>query len=241
MWNASPEGPFHYDPAAAVQELWAVLPIADHDVLGQLSRISPLSAAERHAVQELYFQPRRLLGQFAMLFDDFADAQRHLIEHGGDEERWHWFRRQFSRAHARCRIIAAHLSEHVEAATSQRRPEGIEAALLVLRQLFADENASTMPPAAPSWENDDGSVPPVTWVPPANGGAFAALLGLAGTGLDGVFSAGGAPAWREIRDEMNPFGPERDRTNCPVPTVIPSMGLTLTPQQLAHVTAPTAW
>ena len=29
------------------------------------------------------------------------------------------------------------------------------------------------------------------------------------------------------------FGHERDRENCPVPTVIPSMGLVLTPQQLA--------
>jgi hypothetical protein len=204
MWNAPPEGPFHYDPAAAVQELWAVLPIADHDVLGQLSRISPLSAAERHAVQDVYFQPRRMLSHFALLFEDFTEAQRHLIEHGSAEERWHWFQRQFSEAHARCRIIAAHLAEHVEAATSQRQPEGSEAAHLVLRQLFADENASTSAP--PSWENDNGSVPPVTWGPPANGGAFAALLGLAGTGLDGAFTVGGAVAWREIGDAMNNFG-----------------------------------
>ena len=234
MWNAPPEGPFHYDPAAAVQQLWAVLPIADHEVLGQLSRISPLSAAERHAVQDVYFQPRRLLCHFAMLFDDFTEAQRHLIEHDNAEERWHWFQRQFAKAHARCRIIAAHLAEHVEAATSQRHPEGSEAAHLVLRHLFADENASTSAP--PSWENDDGSAPPVTWTPPANGGAFAALLGLVGTGLDGAFTAGGAVAWREISDAMNNFGPVRDRENCPVPTVIPAMGLTLTPQQLAHVT-----
>ena len=234
MWNAPPDGPFHYDPAAGVQELWAVLPIADHDVLGQLSRISPLSAAERQALQDVYFQPRRMLSDFALLFEDFTEAQRHLIEHGSAEERWHWFQRQFSKAHARCRIIAAHLAEHVEAATSQRRPEGSEAAHLVLRQLFADENASTSAP--PSWENDNGSVPPVTWGPPANGGAFAALLGLAGTGLDGAFTTDGAVAWREIGDAMNNFGHVRDRENCPVPTVIPAMGLTLTPQQLAHVT-----
>jgi hypothetical protein len=124
-----------YDPAAGVQELWAVLPIADHDVLGQLSRISPLSAAERHAVQDVYFQPRRMLSHFAMLFDDFTEAQRHLIEHGSAEERWYWFQRQFSKAHARCRIIAAHLAEHVEAAASQRQPEGSEAAHMARRAL----------------------------------------------------------------------------------------------------------
>jgi hypothetical protein len=119
----------------------------------------------------------------------------------------------------------------IEAATAQQQPEGIEAAHLVLRHLFADENAST----TGSWESDNGSVPIVTWRPPANGGSFAALLGLAGTGLDVSFTAGGVAAWRDIGDSMNVFGQVRDRENCPVPTVIPAMGLTLTPQQLAHV------
>ena len=30
-------------------------------------------------------------------------------------------------------------------------------------------------------------MPPVTWTPPPSGGAFAALLGLVGTGLEGEF------------------------------------------------------
>jgi hypothetical protein len=228
MWNAPPPGPFRYDAAAL--QLWSALPITDHAVIGQLSRMSPLSPAERQAAQDVYFLPRRLLVHFAMLFDDFSEAEHRLIEDRG-EERWDWFRGQFARALARCRAIAEHLKEHVEAATSQRRGDGYEAAHTVLRNLFADENAST----APGWENDDGSVPAVTWVPPANGGAFAALLGLTGTGLDATLTADGAVAWRDVSGGMNVFGPERDRENCPVPTVIPSLGLTLTPQQLAHV------
>src|SRR5262249_49534538 len=32
------------------------------------------------------------------------------------------------------------------------------------------------------------------------------------------------------------FGRERNSRNCPVPTVLPSMGLTLTPEQLRYVT-----
>ena len=35
---------------------------------------------------------------------------------------------------------------------------------------------------------------------------------------------------------MRAFGHERDLENCPVPTVIPSMGLVLTPQQMKSVT-----
>ena len=231
MWNASPEGPFRYDPTAGVQQLWAVLPIADHEVLRQLARVASLSAVERQAVQDVYFQPRLLLSRFAMLFDNFEEAEQSLIEESNGEVRWRWFERQFRQARARCEAIVDHLAHHVAAATGDERPEGIDAAGMALRHLFADENATT----ATSWEIDTGAVPPVTWTPPANGGSFAALLGLAGTGLDGVFTAGGAEVWREIRDAMRPFGADGDRENCPVPTVIPAMNLALTPQQLAHV------
>ena len=55
--------------------------------------------------------------------------------------------------------------------------------MLLLRELFADENRATA-----SWENDNGHAPPVTWTPPPNGGAFAALLGLTGTGLLGEYT-----------------------------------------------------
>jgi hypothetical protein len=229
-WNSPPVGPFRYN--VATQQVWAVLPIHDAAVLEQLARVPALSLAEQHAVQDVYFQPRLMLSTFAMLFDDFDEAQRRLIE-GASEERWDYFRRQFARAHRRCEVVADHLSEHVEAATGQERPEGSQVARLILRDLFGDENESTLP----AWENDHGNVPPVTWTPPANGGAYAALLGLAGTGLDGEFTTGGGPVvWREIRDALRPFGHVPDRENCPVPTVIPSMGLTLTASQMKYVT-----
>ncbi len=230
MWNATPEGPFRYDTKA--QQLWAVLPIADEEVLKQLTRVQALKTEERQAVQDVYFQTRLILSRFAMLFENFGQAEHALIENGNEEERWRYFQFQFSRCHARCRVVAEHLSEHVEAVTGQERPEGSDAARLILKDLFADENAATTP-----WENDGGSVPQVTWKPPANGGAFAALLGLAGTGMDGEFTLrGGEVVWREVRDAMGAFGHERDRQNCPVPTVIPSMGLTLTPGQMKYVT-----
>lgn len=231
MWNSPPRGPFRYDTGA--HQLWAVLPISDERALEQLTHMQGLSATEQQALQDVYFEPRVILSTFAMLFANFGEAEHRLIEDGDERERWGYFQQQFSQAHARCRTVATHLSEHVEAVTCQQHPEASDTARLILKHLFADENATT----APSWENDNGSVPPVTWTPPANGGAFAALLGLAGTGLDGSFTVGGGPAvWQEIRQSMRPFGHERDRENCPVPTVIPSMGLILTPQQMKYVT-----
>lgn len=233
-WNSPPEGPFRYD--ASANELWAVLPLRDAAVLAQLTRLPQLNPVEQQAVQDVYFAPRQMLTDFAMLFDDFDEAQRRLIEQENRDECWRFFQRQFARAHARCGVIADHLSAHVEAATGQRRPEGNAAARLILKTLFADENE------AAAWENDSGIVPPVTWqftaASPGYGGAFAALLGLVGTGLDGEFTIaeGGPVAWREIRDQLRPFGNVPNRQNCPVPTIIPSMGLTLTPSQLAHVT-----
>jgi hypothetical protein len=171
------------------------VPVSDEDVLKQLTHVQALSVSEQQAVQDVYFQPRLILSTFAMLFDNFGEAEHRLIEDRSERERWGFFQRQFGKAHARCRIVAHHLSEHVEAVTRQEHPEGEDAARLILKNLFADENGTT----AASWENDNGSVPPVTWTPPANGGAFAALLGLTGTGLDGEFIIGGGPVvWREV-------------------------------------------
>ena len=229
IWNTPPEGPFHYD--AATHDLWAVLPLPDEEVLEQLTRLQALKPPERQAVQDVYFQPRMMLSTFAMLFSNFGEAERRLIEDKDQEERWRYFQRQFSLCHARRGVLARHLSEHVEAATCQERPEGVETAMLLLKKLYADENFATA-----SWENDNGQVPPVTWTPPPYGGALAALLGLAGTGLYGEFNVGGNVAWRETRGPMVAFGHERDRHNCPVPTVIPSMGLVLTTQQMMSVT-----
>ena len=58
-----------------------------------------------------------------------------------------------------------------------------------------------------SWEDDWTQPPTVTWGPQPAGGAFAALLGVCGTGLLGEFSTTGAnPAWRETRGPLSGFG-----------------------------------
>ncbi len=172
-----------------------------------------------------------MLAPFAMLFADFGEAERRLIEEPAHEERWRYFQRQFCLCRVRCRIVAEHLAEHVQAVTHQAYPGGIDAALLLLRELYADENF-----AKADWENDNGQVPPMTWVPPPNGGALAALLGAAGTGLYGEYEAGGKLVWRDMRGPMSAFGHERDRASAPVPTVMPSLGLVLTPEQLLSAT-----
>jgi hypothetical protein len=194
-----------------------------------------LSPAEQQAAQDVYFLPRKMLADLALLFDDFDEAQRRLIEDADRSESWRFFRRRFALAHRRAAVIADHLAEHVEAVTGLPRSERSEEAHLILRSLYADENE------AASWENDSGVPQPVTWQltvsSPGYGGAYAALLGLVGTGLEGEFRAydGDPVVWREVRDDLRAFGAVPDRENCPVPTVIPSMALTLTPSQMAHV------
>ena len=230
MWTGRAGSPFQYDAGTAGGELWVRIPIADHEVVEQLTSLQSLNADEQVAVQDLYFQPRAMLARFALLFPDFAEAERHLIEEREGERRWHYFQRHVALCHRRCRIIAAHLSGHVAHATRQECPEDHGTALLILRRLFADENEATAP-----WENDAGTPPAVTWTGP-NGGAFAALLGLVGTGLVAEYKAtGGALAWRGISGALDGFGTLRDRDNAPLPTVLPSLTATLSAPEAAYL------
>jgi hypothetical protein len=222
MWTGRAGSPFQYDAAAGGGQLWVRIPIADEEVVEQLTSLKPLNADEQVAVQDLYFQPRAMLARFALLLPDFPEAEKHLIEERDGERRWHYFRRHVALCHRRCHIIAAHLSRHVAFATRQECPEDHETALLILRELLADENEATA-----DWENDAGTPPPVTWTP-MNGGAFAALLGLVGTGLVAEYKLnGGALAWRDVSGALDGFGRLRDRDNAPVPTVLPSLGAAL--------------
>jgi hypothetical protein len=219
-WNTPPCGPFQYD--ASAKALWMQLPLCNQAVIEQLERVQQLSGPEQMAVQDLYFQPRNNLAPFAFLFTDFVRAQQHLIEEREEPERWSYFRRQFALGHARCRLLAEHLARHVEMATGQPCPEGWHAAYRILQELLADENQATS-----SWEADSGKPPAVAWTPP-NGGAFAALLGLTGTGLLREFTpVGGAIAWRDVSGPLSGFGHELNRENCPVPSVLPSLGFAL--------------
>ena len=67
----------------------------------------------------------------------------------------------------------------------------------------------------------------------AGRGAAAALLGLAGSGLLLEFKpAGGPVVWRESSGSLAGFGQERDRSNCPLPTVLPAFSTALTAEQM---------
>jgi hypothetical protein len=229
MWSANADGPLQYD--AAAEKLWTHIPLADESLISQLVRLNALNADELSAVQDLYFQPRALLALFAVLFPDFARAERHLIETRDECERWDYFRRHVAQCHQRCRIIARHLTAHVAAVTKQPCPDGEAVALLILRELFGDENAATS-----DWEKDDGTAPAVTWTPRPNGNGFAALLGLLGTGLVTEYKAdGGGLVWRNVTGALDGFGPLHDRVNAPIPTVLPSLGATITPAQSKYV------
>ena len=217
MWGASGEGPLQYDTTS--EELWCRVPLADHAVIAQLSHLQALNADEQIAVQDVYFQPRAMLALFALLFSDFPLAVRELIEEREACERWESFRRAVALCHHRCKALAGYLSRHVAAVTGQECPESEATALLILRELYGDENKG-----ASDWEKDDGTEPVVAWTPSPNGGAFAALLGLVGTGLVVEYKAeGGGLAWRDVSGSISGFGLAPDRENAPVPTVLPSL------------------
>ncbi|MEQ9238017.1 Tc toxin subunit A-related protein [Coleofasciculus sp. E2-BRE-01] len=226
MWNTPPDGPFRYDGTA--QELWTQIPLTDEAVLAKLSRIRQLSPTEQNAVRDLYFLPRVDLVHFALIFNNFGEAEEQLIQEPDENKRWAWFQSEFARFYQRCQIMAEHLAQHTADITSSPNPEGIELAKLLLKNLWADENRATSP-----WENDNGQSPSVTWQPQPNGGAFAALLGLTGTGLLAeYFGANTNLRWREVRGGIDAFGSEENANNAPIPTILPQMSFTFSPEQL---------
>ena len=208
-----------------------------------------LDGADPAAVQDLYFAPRVDLAFVAFLFPDWQSAEIHLIQERDEGRRWEYFRRHFALADARRKVIARHLAKHVAQRTGCHEQDLDSVAALVLSSLLSDENTGT------PWESYSGVPPSVMWTPPPAGGAIPALLGLTGTGLLGEYQLvqppagsssppaagtlplagsnlqGGATAtntqviWREVRGPFDAFGHERDRTNAPVPTVIPALGL----------------
>lgn len=228
MWNGDPDGAFRYD--AANGSLWSELPLSDERVLQTTARLRQLKSgafgdSEMTAVQELYWQPRRDLAALGFLFPDLAAADRHLLQHPDERARWHYFRDAFVLARTRCRLIAEHLARHAD----HQDPDP-DRAWLVLRALHADENFATG-----SWEQPDGSAPPLTWTRPA-GGAFAALLGLCGTGmLTEYAAAGGSTLWRETSGGLDAFHAVRNRGNAPVPTLLPALDTPAPPGSEATV------
>lgn len=224
IWNTPLDGPFQYDDGSS--ELWTQIPLRDAAVIDKLASLRPLAAAERQAVQDLYFLPRLTLAPFAFLFEDFAQAERELIENPHEDARWRYFQYRFALTHARCRCIAGHLAHHVGHLTRSEDDSHGPRAWTVLKHLYADENRAATP-----WEDDSGATPSVHWQPPPNGGAFAALLGLVGVGLMGEYhSPDGIARWRTVG--VPGFDAIRDRDNSPVPTLLPAMDTTLSPELL---------
>jgi hypothetical protein len=231
MWNTPPEGPFHYDPPEESEEsgeLWTQIPLTDEAVLAKLSRIRQLSSSEQRAVRDLYFLPRVDLAYFAFIFNNLGEAEEKLIQEPDESKRWAWFQQEFARFYQRCQIVAEHLAAHTADITSSPNPEGTDLAKLLLKNLWADENKATTP-----WEDDDGQSPYVTWQPQPHGRAFAALLGITGTGmLAEYFDTNQTLRWREVRGGADAFGPEENDWNAPIPTILPSMEFTFSPEQL---------
>ncbi len=229
MWNTPAGGPFRYDPEANGGELYAELPLTDEAVLDKLSRIRQLSPEEIAAVQHLYFAPRVELARFAFLFPNFIEADERLIQEPDDARRWMYFQRAFALTYARSQILAEHLAAHVSSANTKqgaaiKKQSGETSPALawkLLKHLLADENRALAP-----WENDNGQPPDVTWKPLPSGGAFAALLGLVGTGLLGEVRSkqeDGELVFRELRGPLDAFGAVRNSRNAPFPTLIPAL------------------
>jgi hypothetical protein len=241
-WTLPPGSPFQYN--ASTTQLWIQLPLEDEAVASKLSQLPQLNPTEQAAVQDLYFAPRVNLGLFAFLFPDWQSAERHLIEEHDEGRRWSYFRRHFALAHKRRKAIAEHLASHVASYAGFHHEHLEPVADLVLGHLLSDENNGS------PWESDSGVPPSVMWPLEPAGGAVAALLGLAGTGLLGEYLGANAPTdpagaqppgqantasdaresasvlWREVRAPMEAWGHQRDETNSPIPTVIPALGFT---------------
>jgi hypothetical protein len=216
MWNTDPHSPVSYPAAGLLQ---ATLPLSDEAVLELLARVRQLKTAEAIALRNLYWKPRLDLAALAFLFNDPREADRLLIQEHDEERRWRYFRHSFVLARKRCRIIARHLARHAGAHRDDGEPDD-ERAWLVLKRLYADGDPATTP-----WEaaQPSGAPPAVTWPIPA-AGAFAALLGLCGTGLTVRYSPPGQPSlWSEQSGPLQEFGDVRDHRNTPLPTLIPAI------------------
>ncbi|MFM0007486.1 hypothetical protein PQR57_41890 [Paraburkholderia dipogonis] len=233
MWNFPHTGPLQYD--AGTQELVTSLPLRDADVLFKLNAIEQLTVDERAAVQQLYFAPRAELARFSYLFPSLVEAEKALIEEPDEGKRWEYFCRAFVTFSHRARVVAQHLAGHVAYASDRDKHNDkdkdkhngkneveVELAMLILRRLLGDENLATS-----AWERDDGQLPTdFTWAQPT-GGAFAALMGLTGTGLLGEVRAASGSAWPEMTGEMSVFTEAGNEWNAPVPTIVPNLDLTL--------------
>lgn len=246
IWQQAGDcSPFHFERCGGDQAgvLWAKLPLRNEDVLRALRDLRQLNAAEADALQSVYLEPRAATAPFALVFSNFDRAADYMVQEPCVHKRFHFFQREFARFVRRCRVVAHHIHDAVSAAANIDSAEcrcatgegcecaGVKVAWQILLRLVADENR----PAAP-WENpDDSGVPPgqFDFEPGLAGGAFAALLGLTGTGLLARYrgSSAGGTAWFEMRGGMSGWGVPNDHWNAPLITVIPRLSLSANAEQ----------
>ena len=234
MWEPPDWGPFHYD--SSMQELWTALPLTDEAVLKKLAHVRQLRSTgtlgktEQNAVRELYFAPRAMLAPFGFIFANFSEAVQVLVQSESEEHRWSYFQANFAYFYRRCEIIADHIASHVKSVGGCCDDSAHncidELAWKVLQSLYADENR-----ADGKWEKDNGQLPAgnlFLWNPHSTGSAFAALLGLTGTGLVGEYKVKGSSpvAWKEVRGPIDAFGAACNAENVPVPTILPDLSYT---------------
>ncbi|KAF1962680.1 hypothetical protein CC80DRAFT_541833 [Byssothecium circinans] len=163
----------------------------------------------RGAVQRLYLAPRAMLSPFAFIFSNFGRAAAYMVQEQFVYKRWRFFQLEFVCFVERCRIIAHHIHDAVTAASRGKSSS----------DFVADGNRAQTP-----WEDDSGAPPSGFDVDPAlGGGAFAALLGLVGTGLLGKYGYGAA--WTETRGGMSGWGAASNYWNSPVITVLPRLDI----------------
>ncbi|KAH6999272.1 insecticidal toxin complex protein [Ilyonectria destructans] len=236
LWTRAGEcSPFHVElRAERAGILWARLPLRDGDVLGALRDLRQLDEEEYGAMQRLYLAPRAALTPFAFIFSNFGRAAEYMIQEPCVHKRWRFFQVTFAQFVRRCRVIAHHIHDAVVAAANIDSAEchctekaegececaGAKVAWEILLRLIADGNHALTP-----WEDDSGARPHMfDVIPQLTGGAFAALLGLTGTGLLGEYAGQYGASWTETRGGLSGWGTANNYWNAPVVTILPRLG-----------------
>jgi Tc toxin complex TcA C-terminal TcB-binding domain len=238
MWQQAGEClPFHFEARdGSPGILWVKLPLRNDDVLRALQDLRQLNPAEADAVQNLYLKPRAALTPLALVFTNFDRAADYMIQESCVYKRFQFFQKEFALFVKRCRVIAHHLHDAVSAAANIDNAEcrctmsegcecaGMKVAWKILLRLIADENR----PSEPWEDSDDSGARPQAFDfdPGLTGGAFAALLGLTGTGLLGRYRGNAdGNAWVEMRAGMSGWGSANNYWNSPLITLIPGLSI----------------
>lgn len=223
MWDEPVGSPFFYDEAK--EKLCFTLPLLHEEVIEKL-QTDKLNDTEKLAVRDLFFLPRKELTQLGFLFPNQLAAIEYLLQESDANQRWVFFQKSFAVFYQRCHTIAQFLADHIASVDIADDFKGDKEVMWeILKRLYADENRSIDP--IHEWEDNDGTLPNVHWDLLPNGGAFAAINGLVGTGLLGEYflledgEMTNTLLWREVRSPMSSFGEFANIANAPVNTIIP--------------------